>query len=94
MPILPDDFIDPELQALVGGSCMTEFRKSTKTALSPNTDECDVNTLVLKALDSINIFGETEIADLLEQLVRRRFEDVLQCHVPSRTSSGMPPHWT
>jgi hypothetical protein len=74
MPILPDDFIDPELQALVGGSSMTEFRKSTEIALSPNIDKCDLNILFVRALDGIPIFAGAEIGDLLEQLVRRRFD--------------------
>jgi hypothetical protein len=73
-----------EFRDLIGElpSTMTEFRKSTKTALSPNTGECDVNTQFSRALGGINVFGGTEIADLLEQLVRRRFEDALQCRFP------------
>jgi len=80
MQILPDDYIDPELQDLVGGSSMTEVTKSLKNALSLNIDEGDLNTPLFRARDGFS--GETEIADLLEKLIRRRIARAFQYGLP------------
>jgi hypothetical protein len=72
-----------EFRDLIGElpSTMTESTASPKNVLPLNTDDGDVDTLAVQALDGINIFGETEITALLVELVRRRLEDVLQCRL-------------
>ena len=83
MPILPDDFVDPILQELIGETSMIEITKSHKHALSLNGVESDVNALFLKAVGGINIFGGTEIAALLDQLIRRWFEECAPISPPA-----------